>query len=157
MQNSIQMDKDRSYGILLPKLFLILAVIFSMWIILVLSGQMLLEYDDAWTGVTLSFWLILISVLFGAFIIIDILIYAKPTYFFTAHTPMEQTAITTPFELKHGKHVYDYTLPKDVKGGLFSKTYIPIDETTVIRVRHQIIADTKLWEKEKKVEQDKTE
>ena len=155
MQNSIQMERDRSLGILLPKLFLILAVVFSMWIVLVLSGQMLLQYDHAWTGLPLSFWLVLISILFGAFIIIDILIYAKPTYFFTTTSPIAQPQITTPFEMKQGKQIYEYTLPKESKGGLFSKTYIPIDETTVIQVRHQIIADTKLWGK--KEEHDKTE
>lgn len=155
MQNNIQMEKDRSLGILLPKLFLILAVVFSMWIVLVLSGQLFLQYDHAWTGLPLSFWLVLISLLFGVFIIIDIFIYAKPTFFFTTTTSIEQPQITTPFEVKHGKQIYEYTSPKKAKGGLFSKTYIPIDDTTVIRVRHQIISENKLWGKNE--EHDKTE
>lgn len=56
-------------------------------------------------------------------------------------------SLDTPFEMKDGKRVYDFTVPNDVKGGLFSKTYIALDEESVLRVRHQIVPSKTLWDK----------
>lgn len=154
MQSSALSEKNQSFAIILPKLFLILAVVFSMWIVLVLSGQMFLDYSSTWTGLSLSFWLILISVLFGAFIVIDIVIYAHPTLLTEMSSSVSSfTTSSTPFEMKEGKRVYEYTAPKDAKGGLFSKTYVPIDEETVIRIRHQMVSAPILWDDEKKEEE----
>ncbi len=66
----------------------------------------------------------------------------------TSVKPMASLAV--PFEMKEGKRVYDFTVPKDVKGGLFSKTYIALDEETVLRVRHQIVPSKTLWDKKEK-------
>ena len=150
MQTATISKKNRSFAIVLPKLFLILAVVFSMWIVLVLSGQMFLDYGSTWTGLPLSFWLMLISILFAAFIAIDILIYANPKFLASFDMHLDESSQTSPFEIKNGKRIYEFTIPKDVKGGLFSKTYIPIDEETVVRIRHQIVPDKKLWNKEEK-------
>ncbi len=46
-----------------------------------------------------------------------------------------------------GKTYYDFTIPKNVRGGLFSRTFIQIDEETILCLRHQIISDEKLWDK----------
>jgi hypothetical protein len=151
MQLSALSEKNRSFAIILPKLFLILAVVFSMWIVIVVSGQLFMEYSSTWTGLSLSFWLILISALFGAFIVIDIIIYAHPTLLTEMNTSVKPMAsLAVPFEMKEGKRVYDFTVPKDVKGGLFSKTYIALDEETVLRVRHQIVPSKTLWDKKEK-------
>jgi hypothetical protein len=149
MQKIAPSEKHRSFVVILPKLFLILAVVFSMWIVLVLSGQMFLEYSSTWAGLSLSFWLLLISVLFGAFIVIDIIIYAHPRLLIPSDNLSVNQPMSSSVEIKDGKHIYELTFPKNVKGGLFSKTYISIDEENVVRLRHQIISYEQLWDKGK--------
>jgi len=149
MQKIAPSKKHSSFAVILPKLFLILAVVFSMWIVLVLSGQMFLEYSSTWTGLSLSFWLLLISVLFGAFIVIDIIIYAHPRLLIHSDILSVDLPMSSSVAIKDGKHIYEFTFPKNVKGGLFSKTYISIDEENVVRLRHQIISYEQLWGKGK--------
>jgi len=55
--------------LILPKLFLIISIVLLMWIVIVLSGVSLLELEPDWAGLSLSSWLIVISGLFGVFII----------------------------------------------------------------------------------------
>lgn len=143
------LEKNRPYIIILPKLFLILAVIFCMLIFIVFSGQIFLEYSSTWTGLSLSMWLLLISIIFGIFIIIDIILYAYPKPIIYSEITSENQPISSLVEVKNGKQIYEFTFPKDVKGGLFSKTFISIDENTVLRLRHQIISEEQLWKKEK--------
>jgi len=47
-----------------------------------------------------------------------------------------------------GKRLHTYTLPIDSKGGIFSKTYIKIDEKNILNLRYQIIPPEELWRNE---------
>ena len=135
--------------IVLPKLFLILTVIFIMWIVVLLSGPLFGVFDPHWTGLSPSLWMILISILIAVFIIIDIILYATPHFFISgsyydlSYDPVEFPEI----EQRNGKQVYEYTYPVGAKGGVFSKTYIQIDDQTVVRVRNQMISKEKIWNK----------
>lgn len=142
---------------LLPKLFLIISIILLMWIVIVLSGVSVLELDPDWAGLSLSSWLLVISVLFGAFIVIDIFMYVSPSLF-TKENIKEFIDAEDSDEYLDGKKVYEYTYPKHTKGGIFSKTYIKIDDNTLLRVRNQMIQAKDLWpedssEKKEKVEE----
>jgi hypothetical protein len=44
-----------------------------------------------------------------------------------------------------GKQVHNYTVPLDAKGGIFSKTFILIDEDSILNVRYQMIPSDDLW------------
>jgi hypothetical protein len=50
----------------------------------------------------------------------------------------------------HGKRLYIYTNPSDSKGGIYSKTYIKIDENNVLRIRNLMIPPDELWNKKEK-------
>ena len=50
-------------------------------------------------------------------------------------------------EFIDGKKVHVFTHPKGIEGGIFSKTYIEIDEKNVLRLRTPMIPPEKLWDK----------
>ena len=132
--------------ILLPKLFLILTVIFIMWIVILLSGPLFGVLEPDWAGISSSIWMIIISGLIGIFIVIDIVLYATPMI--TKNQSMFSQTPTVEFpeiEKRNGKTVYEYTYPSGKLGGVFSKTYITIDDETIIRVRNQMISKEQLW------------
>jgi preprotein translocase subunit YajC len=45
-----------------------------------------------------------------------------------------------------GKKVIAFTNPEDAQGGIFSKTYIKIDDTYVLRLRELMIPPEDLWD-----------
>ena len=137
-------QKSLNILIILPKLFLIISVLLLMWIVILISGVSYLELDPDWAGISISIWLLVISVLFGAFIVIDILMYMSPTIFMKGE--MQEFIPTEPSsEYLDGMKVYEYTYPRLKKGGLFSKTYVKVDDSTLIRVRNQMIPAEVLW------------
>jgi hypothetical protein len=97
----------------------------------------------------LSTWLLAISIIFGIFIIIDTILYAYPKPIIYAETLSETHRMPSLVDIKEGKEIYDYKFPKNVVGGLFSKTFIPIDDKTVLRLRHQLISEDMMRNKEK--------
>ncbi|MDG6218564.1 MAG: hypothetical protein QCI00_03890 [Candidatus Thermoplasmatota archaeon] len=144
--------------LIMPKLFLIISILLLMWIVIVLSGVSILDFDPDWTGLSLSLWLLIISVLFGIFIIIDILMYSSPSLFVKGDIQEFSTNLSD--EYLDGMKVFQYTFPKNRNDGIFSKTYIKIDDSTLIRIRNQMIPAESLWPedtKEKKEEQEETE
>lgn len=134
---------DVNRVIILPKLSLILTIIFIIWVVIVTSGIYLLELEHTWAGLTLSAWLYLISIILGVLIILNLIVFFYPTF--------GKTAKKTP-EIIEGKQVYEYTYPEGTEGGLFSKTYILIDENTVIRVRNLLVSADELWNKKEEKE-----
>jgi len=60
----------------------------------------------------------------------------------------EFTSTDQSVEYLDGKKVYEYTFPKNKKGGIFSKTYVQIDNNTLLRIRNQMIPSESLWPEE---------
>jgi hypothetical protein len=150
-------QKSLNILIILPKLFLIISVLLLLWIVILISGVSYLELDPDWAGISISIWLLVISVLFGAFIVIDILMYMSPTIFMKGEM-QEFIPIEPSSEYLDGMKVYEYTYPRRIKGGLFSKTYVKVDDSTLIRVRNQMIPAEVLWSnKTKEKDNDKEE
>ena len=154
-KSSSSPKKPMNIFLILPKLFLVICVLLLMWIVIVISGISVLEFDPDWAGLSLSTWLLIISILFGAFIIIDILMYVSPSLF-TKGTIQEFVSSEPAGEYLDGKIVYEYTYPEHKKGGIFSKTYIKINDSTLLRVRNQIIPAEMLWPETEKKKKDKT-
>jgi hypothetical protein len=133
--------------LILPKLFVILTVVFIMWIVIVLGGPMFGVFEPNWTGISPSVWMILISVLLVAFIIIDIVLYATPRFFSESKEMKTATGLVEfpEVEQRAGKQVYDFTYPAGSKGGVFSKTYVKISEQAIVRIRNQMIRKEEIW------------
>lgn len=147
MKNSSSSQKQPiNIFLILPKLFLIITIVLLMWIVIVMSGVSFLELDADWAGLSLSSWLLVISVLFAAFIIIDILMYVSPNLFIKGD--LEKFTSAEPVsEYMDGMKVFEYTYPKQKKAGVFSKTYIKINESVLLRIRNEIIPAERLWPK----------
>lgn len=139
---SIYESSGKPYYVMLPKLFLILTIIFLLWIIIVITAPMILDVSPTWTGISASFWIIMISILIGVFIVVDILLYAYPTKDIAQKV---DSIIKPKIEMMKGKRVYEYTFPEDTKGGMFSKTYVKLDDNSIIRIRYQMLTAENLW------------
>jgi hypothetical protein len=48
-------------------------------------------------------------------------------------------------DYRDGKPVFQFTYPIDAKGGIFSKTYLQIDDGFVLRIRSQMFTAEELW------------
>ena len=158
LDNSYRMEKrTNSPSVLLPKLFLILTIIFILWIFVVASGSMILGFDSSWAGFSLAFWAIMFSVLIAIFIILDIVFLIKPELGLQTTDNLVQTTEMKIPEYRDGKRVYDFTFPPQVKGGLFSKTYLNIGENFLLRVRDQMFTADELWSDKKESDLEKKE
>jgi hypothetical protein len=136
-------------GILLPKLFIVIVVVLLMWLVIVGSAPLLLEFDPLWTGLSLGTWFLIISTLVGIFIVLDIIFYLKADQTpqaFEEFKPIEEH--TSP-EYKDGKQVYEFTHPVGSKGGIYSKTYLQIDTGSILRIRQQMFTAEEVWSAEK--------
>jgi len=146
VDNSYKMTKKtQSPGILLPKLFLILTIIFLMWIVIVASGSMILGLDSSWAGLSLGLWAILVSVLIGIFIVLDIVFLINPKLGMASTDEFIRPSESNLPEYRDGKRVYEFTFPNKAKGGLFSKTYLQVDDSFLLRVRNQMFDAGELW------------
>jgi hypothetical protein len=145
-------NTPQNIGILLPKLFIIIIVLLLMWLVVVGSASMILEFDPLWTGISVGNWALVISALIGVFIVLDIVLYVKsegPTTTFEVFQPITQS--TEP-EFKDGKRVYIFTYPVESKGGIYSKTYLEVDATHILRIRNQMFSSEDLWQEDEVAE-----
>ena len=132
----------RNYHI--SKFFLILSFLLIIWIIFVLIGISLLGLTPDWTYLNLEYWIYLWLIITITFIIIDIIIYFRLDVSVDVFPESDEGS---NLEYIHGKRIYVYTFPTGIKGGIFSKTYIKIDEDNVLRLRTIMIHPGDLWDK----------
>ena len=124
------------------KIILILAVIYALWItILIISVYFLGIYKLAF--LTMDQWIISSIILLGVFVGLDVI-------FILHHYMIKRKRIESekpkPIYYK-GKKLHLYTLPADSKGGIFSKTYVKIDEDNILNLRFQMMPPYGLWGK----------
>lgn len=118
--------------VLLSKIFIILSIILVFWVIVLVSGTYLLEQADGWAGLYLVDWVTVVVVVLGVFTVLNIVFLFYPT---TIQVSQEEKA-----EFIQGKRVYEYTYPEGERKGVFSKTYVPVDDKTLIRIKTLIIS-----------------
>jgi len=128
---------------LLSKVFIFLTLIFVLWFLVLLMGIYIWNYDYNWLYLSFKNWILLMSILICVFVLLDIGFY----YHFKNVDKKRIKEETPKPEFIQGKRVHVYTYPDDSKGGIFSKTYIPIDENNVLRLRLMMIKPDELWEK----------
>ena len=130
----------------LSKLFLITSILFIIWILFVAMGAFILEMGPNWALLNLENWITAWSVLTVIFILLEVVFYFQ----YTSKVDKKLELDKPEPELLHDKRVYVYTYPKGAEGGIFSKTYISIDENNVLRLRGLMISQQKLWGKKQK-------
>ena len=130
----------------LIKIFLFFSIIFFIWIVFVALAAFILDFEPYWAILDLKNWILICCFLIGIFIILEIVFYIH--YISTIEKSIE--FIDLEPEFIHGKRLYVYTYPKGSEGGIFSKTYILIDENSVLRLKYLLIPPGELWNKEEK-------
>ena len=109
---------------------MILTIILVFLVIVIGSGTYLLDQMDGWALLTFSNWIIITTIFIGLFIIVDLIFLFHPS--FKQLIPVEEGGKP---EFIDGKRVYEYRYPEGEKEGVFSKTYIPLDDKTLIRIK----------------------
>lgn len=140
----INMDEDilKVRYLKTSKIILILAIIYALWItILIMSVYFLGIYKLAF--LTMDQWIISSIILLGVFFVIDII-------FILHHYIVKRKRIESEKpkpQYYKDKKLHIYTLPADSKGGIYSKTYVKIDENNILNLRFQMIPPYGLWGK----------
>ena len=125
---------------IISRLFIFLSIVFILWIIIVASGIIINDMEPNWAYLTLENWVLLSVIIIIFFAIIEIIYYIYTIYYSDKIIEFEEVEP----EKINGKKVYIYTNPKNAKGGVFSKTYIPINNESVLKFRNQMIPSDKL-------------
>ncbi len=126
----------------LSKIFLVIAILFLFLIATVALG-IAFEMGPTWMLFTLEVWILAWCILIGFFIILELIFYF---HFHSIRKKRLKREKMKP-EFINGKRVYVYTTPKGFEGGIFSKTYVKIDEKSVLRLRALMIPPGELWGK----------
>jgi hypothetical protein len=140
---------NNKLGVLYPKLsklFLITSILFIIWILFVAMGAFILEMDPNWALLNLENWITAWYVLTVIFILLEVFFYFQ----YTSKVDKKLELDKPESEFLRDKRVYVYTYPSGAEGGIFSKTYISIDENSVLRLRGLMIPQHKLWDKKEK-------
>jgi hypothetical protein len=124
------------------KFFLLFTMIYSLWIVLIIIGTYFLQLGNKWAALTVEQWILSSIALICVVIALELILLLQ-------YTLLRKKQLQPEKQKQHvflqGKHVHSYTLPIDAKGGIFSKTYILIDENRVLNLRYQMIPPNDLW------------
>jgi hypothetical protein len=124
------------------KLLFLFTVLYSLWIALVIMGVFFLQLRNKWAVLTLEQWILSAILLLGVVIGLEIIFILHNTLLRKKQVQAEQPQQQVYLQ---GKKVNRYTIPEGAKGGIFSKTFIMIDETRVLNLRYQMIPPNDLW------------
>jgi len=144
-QNRVQLlskeSKFKNNYLILTKLFLFITFLAIICVVVVFAGVSSLGYSHDWALLGVEGWLITVSILFVIFIILELFFYSHLSSIKDKRVELE----TPKPEFIDGRRVYVFTNPQDKEGGIFSKTYIKIDEHSVLRLRSLMIPPEDLW------------
>ena len=133
-------EKQKHRLLKISKIFFLITMIYSLWIAILIMGVYFLNLGFRWAGFTIEQWLLSAIVLVSIIIVLEVILLLQYTL-----SRMKQLRPKKQKETIQGKKVYRYTIPVDAKGGIFSKTYILIDEDRVLNLRYQMIPPNDLW------------
>ena len=125
----------KNYYLKLSKIILLLVIIYSIWIGIIIIGVYFVGSGNKWAVLTMDQWIISSVVLFSIFVVLEILFFVH--YFIVKKKRIDSEKPKTLFF--KGKKLYIFTLPTGSKGGIYSKTYINIDNENILNLRYQII------------------
>ena len=134
-------EKLRNKYSMFIKLFLVITFLLLIGILVVSLGISYFELGYNWAWLSLDGWNILASVFFVVFIFFVLIFYY---HFSSLRNKIIELEKPKP-EFIDGKKVHVFTFPDGKEGGLFSKTYIEIDEHNVLRLRTLMIPPEEVW------------
>lgn len=135
-------EKQKNKLLKATKIFFVVTILYSCWIVLVILGTYFLRLGYNWAGLSLEQWILSAIILIGLILIIEIILLLQ---YLLPRMKRQRPEKPKRKEFLQGKRVYRYTIPPDAKGGIFSKTYVLIDENRVLNLRYQMIPPNNLW------------
>ena len=121
-------------------IFLIITVLLIILIVLSAIGIIFLGLGTNWILISFEDWMVGLSVLLGIFILLEIILFIHYSLVRRKRLKIEKPTD----EFIEGKKVYDITVPKDTDGGVYSKTYIEIDNYGILRLKYLMIPPEEL-------------
>lgn len=138
----------------LSKVFIFITILFIIWVVIIALRIYLFELDYNWALLSLNNWVYICCLLIGFFIILDVLFYFHYNAARDKRLIQEKDKRLIQEQPKprfyRSKRLYHYTHPKGTEGGIYSKTYIKIDENSVLRLRTLMTPLGPLWGKKEK-------
>lgn len=133
--------KLRSRYLMLFRLFIIITILLIILIIISAIGIVFLGLGTNWIIFRFEGWIIGLSLLIGLFIFLEIVFYL---HFYLIRRKKINLETPKP-EFINGKKVYDIIFPRGTDGGVYSKTYIEIDNQSILRIKNLMIPPDELW------------
>lgn len=122
-------------------ILLLFAILAGIGVSLIYLAIVVWDKSYSWALFSFDIWLYLAIIGVLVFIFIDIGIYL---HFNTVYKNRLEMQKPKP-EYIDGKRVHIFTVPSGIEGGVFSKTYIKIDEHNILRLRSLMIPPEDLW------------
>jgi len=138
----LEEERQKQRLVKASKIFFFITVLYCLWIAIVIIGVYFLKLGNKWAILTMDQWILsaiaLISIAIGLEVVLLL-------HFLLSQRKLLPPKKKTQKEYVQGKEVHSFTIPIDAKGGIFSKTYILIDENRVLNLRYQMIPPNDLW------------
>jgi len=136
-------DKLKNRYLKISKIIILLTIVYLVWTIFQVISVYFLGFGNKWAGLTMDEWVLSSILIFSIFIGLELI-------FLLHHQMVSKNSIEQAKPKQKffkGKKLHIYTMPKHSKGGIFSKTYIKIDEDNILSIRYQMIPPKNLWGK----------
>ncbi len=127
---------------LLSILLILLTIVCVVLFVVIFMGANIWNYGYNWAVLGFDTWILLLSGLIAFSILLNLILY----FHFGNFDKKRKKAERPKPEFIDGKRVHELTFPKGSEGGIFSKTYIKVDENNLLRIRLLMVEPTELWE-----------
>jgi hypothetical protein len=133
-------EKQKQRLLKASKILFVFTILYSLWIALLIISVYFFQWKDNWAVLSTEQW-ILTAIFFVSIAIGIEFIFLLYYILSTKKYIQPEKHLTYP----QGRQLHNYTIPVDAKGGIFSKTYILIDEKRILNLRYQMIPPKDLW------------
>ena len=113
----------------ISKLFIYITILLIVLVLVVFLGILVYENPYNWAGLSLESWILGVCIIVTIFIILELVLY----YHYNTVKNKRIELETPKPEFIDGRRIFIYTYPKGVEGGIFSKTYIELDNQSILR------------------------
>jgi hypothetical protein len=123
------------------KFLFLFTVLYCLWIAVTIMGVYFLKLGNKWAAFTIEQWIL------SGILLISIVIGLEVVFLLFVTLSKKRRLRPEPEKeiFIQGKKVLNYTIPMEAKGGIFSKTYVLIDDDSVLNIRYQMIPAQDLW------------
>ena len=138
-------DKLRYRYSKLSIILFFISLIFILWVVIAFLGATIWDYGYNWALIPVDIWMYVLSTFLVFVILLNLFLYSR----FLKTVKKRVEGEKPKPEYINGKRVNVFTHPQGKEGGIFSKTYIELDNNSVLRLRSCIIPPKELWSQNK--------